>query len=133
VEVADRVGALTPTGPPSQTAHWTRAAIAMAVGIRASLVRYHRHSLQPHRTRQFKVSNGPQFTIRARDIVWPYVVPPAHAMVLSVDERSQVQTLDRNRPGLPLKKRTVRYHVPWLQEERRHHTVCGRRMCSMAA
>jgi transposase len=60
--------------------------------------------LQPHRTRLFKLSNDPQFAAKLRDIVGLYVDPPAHAVVLSIDEKSQIQALDRTQPGLPLKK-----------------------------
>jgi hypothetical protein len=54
--------------------------------------------------RQFKLSTDPQFTAKLRDIVGLYVDPPAHAIVLSVDEKSQIQALDRTQPGLPIKK-----------------------------
>jgi hypothetical protein len=53
---------------------------------------------------QFKLSNDPDFVGKLRDIVGPYVDPPAHPLVLSVDEKSQIQAFDRTRPGLPLKK-----------------------------
>ena len=62
------------------------------------------HGLQPHRMRQFKLSNDPRFVDKLRDVVRLYVDPPAHAIVLSVDEKSQIQALDRTQPGLPLKK-----------------------------
>jgi transposase len=62
------------------------------------------HGLQPHRVRQFKLSTDPQFATKLRDIVGLYVDPPAHAIVLSVDEKSQIQALDRTQPGLPIKK-----------------------------
>src|ERR1700730_14973052 len=60
--------------------------------------------LAPHRIRTFKLSNDPKFAAKVRDIVGLYVDPPAHAVVLSVDEKSQIQALDRTQPGLPLKK-----------------------------
>jgi transposase len=62
------------------------------------------HGLQPHRFRRFKLSKDPQFAAKLRDIVGLYVDPPAHAIVLSVDEKSQIQALDRTQPGLPMKK-----------------------------
>jgi transposase len=62
------------------------------------------HGLQPHRVRQFKLSNDPKFVDKLRDVVGLYVDPPAHAIVLSVDEKSQIQALDRTQPGLPLKQ-----------------------------
>jgi hypothetical protein len=57
------------------------------------------HGLQPHRMRQFKLSNDPRFVDKLRDVVGLYVDPPAHAIVLSVDEKSQIQALDRTQPG----------------------------------
>src|SRR6266498_2101029 len=62
------------------------------------------HGLQPHRMRQFKLSNDPQFVAKLRDIVGLYVNPPDHAVVLSVDEKSQIQARDRTQPDLPMKK-----------------------------
>ena len=80
--------------------------MAKAVGVSVSSVQriWRAHGLQPHRMRQFKLSNDPQFAAKLRDIVGLYVDPPAHAVVLSVDEKSQIQALDRTQPGLPLKK-----------------------------
>ena len=80
--------------------------MAKAVGISVSSVQriWRAHGLQPHRIRQFKLSNDPQFVEKLRDVVGLYVDPPAHAIVLSVDEKSQIQALDRTQPGLPMKK-----------------------------
>jgi transposase len=105
-EVAERVVSLTLADPPGETTHWTAAAMAAASGISASSVRriWRAHGLQPHRFRRFKLSNDPQFAAKLRDIVGLYVDPPAHAVVLSVDEKSQIQALDRTQPGLPLKR-----------------------------
>ena len=61
-------------------------------------------AIQPHRIRTFKLSNRPQFAAKVRDIAGLYVDPPAHAVVLSVDEKSQIQALDRTQPGRPMKK-----------------------------
>src|SRR5262249_15304582 len=61
------------------------------------------HQLAPHRIRTFKLSNDPKFADKLRDVVGLYVDPPAHAVVLSVDEKSQIQALDRTQPGLPMK------------------------------
>lgn len=105
-EVAERVVALTLAGPPPDATHWTGTAMAKAVGISVSSVQriWRAHGLQPHRVRQFKLSNDPQFVAKLRDIVGLYVNPPDHAIVLSVDEKSQIQALDRTQPGLPMKK-----------------------------
>src|ERR1700757_3082578 len=77
-----------------------------AIGISVSSVQriWRKHGLQPHKVRQFKLSNDPQFAAKLRDIVGLYVNPPEHAVVLSIDEKSQIQALDRTQPGLPMKK-----------------------------
>ena len=62
------------------------------------------HGLQPHRVRRFKLSQDPAFAAKLRDVVGLYLDPPAHSLVLSVDEKSQIQALDRTQPGLPIKK-----------------------------
>src|SRR5215218_1397403 len=102
----DRVVELTATEPPREATHWTAAAMAAAVGISPSSVLriWRAHKLRPHRVRTFKLSKDPAFVAKLRDIVGLYVDPPAHAVVLSVDEKSQIQKLDRTQPGLPLKK-----------------------------
>ena len=105
-KIAERVVALTLAGPPPDATHWTGAAMAETIGISVSSVQriWRVHGLQPHRVRQFKLSNDPQFAAKLRDIVGLYVNPPDHAIVLSVDEKSQIQALDRTQPGLPMKK-----------------------------
>lgn len=105
-DVAGRVVALTTTSQPrGEVTHWTAAAMAKLVRISVSSVQriWRSHGLQPHRWRQFKLSNDPQFAAKVRDIVGLYVNPPAHAVVVSIDEKSQIQALDRTQPGLPLK------------------------------
>ena len=104
--VVDRVVALTLDDPPGETTHWTAEAMAKLAGVSVSSVQriWRAHGLQPHRMRQFKLSTDPQFAAKVRDIVGLYVDPPAHAIVLSVDEKSQIQALDRTQPGLPMKK-----------------------------
>src|SRR3954467_13680939 len=61
------------------------------------------HGLKPHRIRTFKLSKDPKFAAKVQDIVGLYMDPPEHALVLSVDEKSQIQALDRTQPGLPMK------------------------------
>ena len=102
----ERVVALTGSDPPGEATHWTAAAMAKSVGISISSVQriWRAHGLRPHRVHLFKLSNDPAFTTKLRDIVGLYVDPPAHAVVLSVDEKSQIQALDRTQPGLPIKK-----------------------------
>src|SRR5581483_4264388 len=105
-EVAKRVIALTLAGPSGAATHWTGAAMAEAAGISVSSVQriWRTHGLQPHRVRQFKLSNDPEFAAKLHEIVGLYVNPPDQAIVLSVDEKSQIQALDRTQPGLPMKK-----------------------------
>jgi len=105
-DVAKRVVALTLTNPPGETTHWTGAMMAKASGISVSAVQriWRAHGLRPHKVQQFKLSSDPKFVDKLRDVVGLYVDPPAHAIVLSVDEKSQIQALDRTQPGLPMKK-----------------------------
>ena len=104
--VIARVVELTAGDPPGEVTHWTAAAMARASGISVSSVQriWRSHGLAPHRVRQFKLSNDPKFADKLKDVVGLYVDPPAHAVVLSVDEKSQIQALDRTQPGLPMKK-----------------------------
>ncbi len=113
-EIVERVIALTQTDPPGETTHWTAGMMAKAAGISVSSVQriWRAHGLQPRRVRQFKLSTDRQFAAKLRDIVGLYVDPPAHATVLSVDEKSQMQALDRSQPGLPLKKRSGGHDDP---------------------
>ena len=103
--VEQHVVACTLSDPPGETTHWTAGAMAKATGISVSSVQriWRKHGLQPHRTRQFKLSNDPQFAAKLHEIVGLYVDPPAHTVVLSIDEKSQIQALDRTQPGLPMK------------------------------
>ena len=105
-DVAARVVEMTLDPPPHEATHWAAAAMAKAAGISESSVRriWKAHGLAPHRWRQFKLSNDPDFVTKLRDVVGLYLDPPAHAIVLSVDEKSQIQALDRTQPGLPMKK-----------------------------
>ena len=100
-----KVLALTCSEPPGEVTHWTGRAVAKAVGISLRAVQriWEAHRLQPHRIRTFKRSNDPAFCEKVADIVGLYMCPPAHAVVLSIDEKSQIQALDRTQPGLPLK------------------------------
>lgn len=105
-ERTEEVVRLTLEPPPHEATHWTGRAMATAVGLAVSTVQeiWKAHGLAPHRWRRFKLSNDPAFAEKLHDVVGLYVDPPAHAVVLSVDEKSQIQALDRTQPGLPLKK-----------------------------
>ena len=96
---------LTCSEPTGAATHWTGRAMAKAVGISLRAVQrlWEKHRLQPHRIRTFKRSNDPDFAEKVEDVVGLYMDPPAHAVVVSIDEKSQIQALDRTQPGLPLK------------------------------
>ena len=91
--------------PPDAT-HWSTRSMARAMSMSEATVRriWHKHGLKPHVVKTFKLSNDPQFIERLEDIVGLYLNPPEHALVLSIDEKSQIQALDRTQPGLPMKK-----------------------------
>lgn len=91
---------------PAAATHWSVRSMAEAVGISHTSVQriWREHGLKPHLTRRFKVSNDQDFAGKVRDIVGLYLDPPERAIVLSVDEKSQIQALDRSQPGLPMKK-----------------------------
>jgi transposase len=104
-ETVAHVVALTCGEPPPGVTHWTGRAMAKATGISLRSVQriWQAHQLQPHRVRSFKRSRDPAFAEKLADIVGLYLDPPAHAVVLSIDEKSQIQALDRTQPGLSLK------------------------------
>lgn len=91
---------------PADATHWSARTMAAAVGVSHSSVQriWRKHGLKPHQTRTFKVSNDPNFEEKLRDVVGLYMSPPDNAIVFSVDEKSQIQALDRTQPGLPLKR-----------------------------
>jgi len=98
--------ALTCAVPPGETTHWTGRAMAEAAGLSLRTIQriWEANKLQPHRVRSFKRSKDPTFAEKVEDIIGLYMHPPAHAVVLSIDEKSQIQALDRTQPGLPLKR-----------------------------
>ena len=93
------------TTPPAAT-HWSTRSMAKAQGLSEATIRriWKRHNLKPHLIRTFKVSRDKQFVEKLYDVVGLYLNPPDKSLVLCVDEKSQVQALDRTQPGLPLKK-----------------------------
>jgi transposase len=97
---------------PRAATHWSTRSLAAKVGLsQSAVVRiWHSFGLQPHRSETFKLSTDPQLVEKVRDIVGLYLNPPEHAIVLCVDEKSQVQALDRTQPILPLR--------PGLPEQR---------------
>src|SRR6201993_1523740 len=91
---------------PANATHWSVRSMAAAMGVSHTSVQriWHEYGLKPHLVRGFKVSNDPEFVAKVKDVVGLYLDPPARALVLAVDEKSQIQALDRTQPGLPLKK-----------------------------
>lgn len=91
---------------PAGATHWSTRTLAKAVGVsRATVNRvWQTHGLKPHLSKTFKVSNDPRFAEKLHDVVGLYLNPPEHALVLSCDEKSQIQALDRTQKGLPLVK-----------------------------
>jgi hypothetical protein len=99
------VDATLQTPPPAAT-HWSTRTLAQAQGVSPATIQriWDAHGLQPHRTRTFKLSTDPRFVEKPTDVVGLYLNPPEKALVLCVDEKTQIQALDRTQPGLPLKK-----------------------------
>jgi transposase len=91
---------------PAGATHWSCRTLAEALRTNATMVSrvWRANGLKPHLFRTFKVSNDPHFVEKLTDVVGLYLNPPEHALVLSVDEKSQIQALDRTQPTLPLKK-----------------------------
>src|SRR5216684_1355316 len=100
------VVALTTQQRPDNATHWSTRSMAAVAGISEASVRriWQAHGLKPHRLESFKVSNDKHFAEKLEDIVGLYLNPPEHAIVMCVDEKSQIQALDRTQPGLPLKR-----------------------------
>lgn len=91
---------------PENATHWTTRTMAKSQGLSHMAVQriWKEYNLQPHRTEAFKLSTDPNFVEKLTDVVGLYMNPPEKALVLSVDEKSQIQALDRTQPGLPMKK-----------------------------
>ena len=113
-DVKAKVVEMAATQRPENATHWSVRMLAEANGVSHTSVQriLKQHGLKPHLTRTFKVSNDPKFAAKVKDIVGLYMSPPDKAIVLSVDEKSQIQALvpearlrhDRTQPGLPMKK-----------------------------
>ncbi len=103
-DIADTIRRTLETTPPGAT-HWSLRSMAKAVGYAPSTIHriWRAFGLQPHRTETFKLSNDPMFVEKVRDIVGLYLSPPERALVLCVDEKSQIQALDRSQPLLPMR------------------------------
>jgi transposase len=106
---ADRIKAVidaTLQSKPKGGTHWSCRLMAASQGISKSTIStvWKSHNIKPHRTKTFKLSRDPKFLEKLTDVVGLYLNPPDKAMVLCVDEKSQIQALNRTQPGLPLKK-----------------------------
>jgi transposase len=104
--VVERVVEMTLHELPPEATHWSARRLAKAVGIGHGAVQkiWAAHGLKPHLVRRFKLSTDQRFSEKLRDVVGLYIDPPERALVLSVDEKSQMQALDRTQPGLPMKR-----------------------------
>ena len=107
--LADRVEKIINTtlnSEPKNATHWSTRTLAQEVGVSHIAVQriWNAHQIKPHLIRTFKLSKDPRFIEKLHDVVGLYINPPEHSFVLCVDEKSQIQALDRTQPGLPLKK-----------------------------
>ena len=91
---------------PVNATHWSVRTMAKEMGISHTSVQriWAEHALKPHLVKSFKISTDPNFAVKVEDIIGLYLDPPERALVLAIDEKSQIQALDRTQPGLPLKK-----------------------------
>jgi transposase len=104
--VVENVVRITTQETPPNATHWGSRDLAKVVGVSPSTVQrvWRKHGLKPHRESTFKLSRDPDFVEKLEDIVGLYLNPPAHAIVLSADEKSQIQALDRTQPSLPFRR-----------------------------
>ena len=132
-EVSEVVRRTLETTPKNAT-HWSLRSMAEAAGFAPSTIHriWKAFNLQPHRTETFKLSNDPLFVEKVRDVVGLYLSPPEHALVLCVDEKSQIQALDRSQPVLPHASGTDRATNPCLYAPWNAHAVCGPRRATGA-
>lgn len=116
-ETVERIVTLTLESTPTDATHWSTRDLAKRVGVSQSTVSrvWRAFNLQPHRVETFRLSNDPLFIEKVRDIVGLYMNPPDHAVVLCVDEKSQIQALERTQPLLPMR--------PGFPERRTHDYV----------
>ncbi len=119
----DRVQAIAMGPPPEGLTHWSVRDLAKRTGMSPSTVHriWRERGLQPHRTETFKFSTDPALEAKVRDVVGLYLDPPDGAIVLSVDEKTQIQALDRTQPMLPLRPGQVERHT---HDYTRHGTTC---------
>ena len=104
-EVESKILQATLHTKPAAATHWSTRTLAEHTGFSATTIRrvWQRNGIKPHLTRTFKLSRDPRFEDKLLDVVGLYLKPPDHALVLSCDEKSQIQALNRTQPGLPMK------------------------------
>jgi transposase len=104
--IAGRIIEFTTQRKPRTATHWSTRTLAKELGTSHAMVNrvWQANGLKPHLTRTFKVSNDPKFAEKLTDVVGLYLNPPENALVISCDEKSQIQALDRTQPSLPLRK-----------------------------
>lgn len=104
-DAVERVVTMTLESKPKNATHWSTRGMAKATGMSQTAISriWRSFGLQPHRAETFKLSEDPYFIEKVRDVVGLYMAPPEHAIVLCVDEKSQVQALDRTQPLLPMR------------------------------
>jgi len=104
-QVLARIVEATLQTKPKGSTHWSSRRLAQAQGVSKNTIQrvWREHQLKPHLTKSFKLSRDPKFLEKLTDVVGIYLTPPQNAVVLCVDEKSQIQALDRTQPGLPLK------------------------------
>jgi len=122
-EDRDRVMTMAMGPPPEGMTHWSVREVAKRTGMSPATVHrlFGERGLQPHRTETFKFSTDPALEAKVRDVVGLYLDPPDGAIVLSVDEKTQIQALDRTQPMLPMRPGQVERHT---HDYKRHGTTC---------
>ncbi len=122
-ELVKRIVETTLHSTPTDATHWSTRTLAVQLKVSHMTVArvWEAHGLQPHRVRTFKLSRDKQFVGKLNDVVGLYLNPPDRALVLCVDEKSQVQALDRTQPGLPMKKGRC---GTLTHDYERHGTTC---------
>jgi transposase len=105
-ELESKILQVTLHSKPAAATHWSTRTLATHLGLSATMVGrvWRRNGIKPHLARTFKLSRDPRFEDKLLDVVGLYLNPPEHALVLSCDEKSQIQALNRTQPGLPMKR-----------------------------
>ena len=126
-EKVEQVVRLTLEKTPKGATHWSSRMLAASTGLSQSTISriWRAFGLKPHRTESFQLSSDPLLIDKVRDIVGLYLDPPHHALVLCVDEKSQIQALSRTQPVLPMRSRTTGAPHARLQKPRCHQPVCS--------